>query len=107
MPCHDPRDNVRVIYQEAGEQSARLCGVLAVLERRGLLSEILRDVDWKEVGVTQISTLQWWERHKKQDAERRQREAMEREQKRKLEAARQKAKGLLSLEERRLLGIKE
>ena len=67
------------IEVEKGTQTQRLCAVFSVLERRGLLKEVLDQCDWKEAGISRTSTVSWWERHKEADVARRQREARERE----------------------------
>lgn len=108
MPCSDGLDsNVRYVEVEKGTQTSRLCAVFSVLERRGLLKEVLDQCDGNEAGVSRASTVSWWERHKEADVARRQREAREREVARKREQAREKVKKALTREELKLLGIKE
>lgn len=53
-----------------------LCGILTLIERTGedQLKTILDGVDWAEAGVKQSWLIAWWEEHKRQDTERRQRE---------------------------------
>lgn len=106
MPCNDGMDPGGVtVYVEKGTQTSRLCAVFTVLQRRGMLDEILSQCDWRESGVSKKSTLEWWERHQREDVARRQREAQERERDRMKQAAREKAKKALTREERKLLGI--
>lgn len=105
MPCNDGRDydRIREVYVEKGTQTSRLCAVFTVLEKRGLLNDVLANCDWKESGVSQKSTLDWWERHKREDVERRQREARQREQDRK----RKQLLSKLTIEEKRILNIRD
>ena len=67
MPCYDSRDD------EDKRDNARLVSVLcSIISKHGV--DILKDVDWKEAGVSKEFTLKWWELHLKQDIERRARE---------------------------------
>lgn len=110
MPCSDGgwSDEVRVSRDEVQEHTmleAAMCGILTVLEKpdRGgsNLEGILRAVDWKEAGVKRKTLEIWWKKHKKQDAERRAREAaaLNKEQ---LKAS---AISKLTAEERAALGL--
>jgi hypothetical protein len=54
-----------------------MCGILTVLEKSKKLESTLNTVDWKEAGTSKERLLKWWEKHKKQDAERRAREKEE------------------------------
>lgn len=78
MPCYSgDGPGATTVYVETGKNAARLCAVFSVLEDRGLLEGVLRTVNWDEAGegVTYKSTVAWWERHKRADAERLAREA--------------------------------
>ena len=104
MPCNDGGGSHSYpVYIEKGMQTSRLCAVFSVLEKRGILGEVLGAVDWKEAGVSESSTLAWWSRHKEEDRQRRQREAAE--------AARKKARrdvlSKLTPAEKKVLGISE
>ena len=104
MPCNDGYGpGSTTVYVESGNQTARLCGVFTVLENRGELASVLNQVDWKEVGVSKASTIAWWERHKEEDRQRRQREAAETARKK----ARRAVLSKLSPAEKKILGIKE
>lgn len=55
---------------------AALCGILAVLEGRDAIYEVLDNVDWEEAGVTQDWVFGWWAEHQEADRRRRKREAL-------------------------------
>lgn len=103
MPCYDGRDNIREVYVEKGTQTARLCAVFKVLEQQHRLHQTLDACDWYGSGVSKKSTLEWWERHKREDAERIAREQAERER----EQRRKKVLAKLSKEELQLLNIRK
>ena len=68
MPCSDGLSyGTQTVYVESGNQTSRLCAVFKVLEHQGNLIQTLQKADWKEAGVSLESTLQWWERHKRDD----------------------------------------
>lgn len=102
MPCDDGRGYERVIYQESGTQTARLCAVFTVLERQGILKQILEQADWKEAGVSLKGTLEWWARHKEEDRRRREREVEQARIKRR----RAEALSRISEADKKLLGLK-
>lgn len=101
MPCRDGNENTYPVYVEKGEQTSRLCAVFKVLERNGTLDATLSAADWVGSGVSKKSTLEWWERHKREDAARLNREADERRRK----AQRQAVLDKLSKEDKKLLGL--
>lgn len=109
MPCSDGGwdDEVRVSRDEVREHNmleAAMCGILTVLENNGggsNLEGILQAVDWKEAGVKRKQLETWWRKHKKQDEERRAREAAHL-RKEELKTA---AISKLSMEERAALGL--
>lgn len=102
MPCFvDDTEQRHRLYVEKGELTSRLCAVFKVLERNGTLDAILSAADWVGSGVSKKSTLEWWERHKREDAARLNREAAERRRK----AQRQAVLDKLSKEEKKLLGL--
>ena len=101
MPCYDGRDNVREIFIEKGTQTSRLCAVFKVLEQQHRLEQTLDACDWVGSGVSKKSTLEWWERHKREDQERIEREQDDALRKQK----RAKVIAKLSKEELRLLNI--
>ena len=102
MPCNDGVDpGGSTVYVESGAQTSRLCGILTVLEKQGLLKGVLDMVDWKEVGVSRQSTEAFWNKHKMDDIVRRRQERLRREK----EAKRKEAIAKLSLEDRKLLGF--
>lgn len=102
MPCGDGGYPTHTVYVESGTQTQRLCAVFSALQRRGLLDQILDEIDWKEAGVTRQGTLSWWKQHQVEDAERRQREKKEKERQAKRSAVLNK----LSVEEKKILGLK-
>ena len=101
MPCIDGREGTGLVYVESGSQTSRLCGIFTVLERNGILNKILEQVDWKEVGVSRVSTERWWKRHKEDDVARRKRE----NQQKLLKQKKQEALNRISPEDRKLLGL--
>jgi hypothetical protein len=84
-----------------GRNAARLCAVFRVLERRGLLNEVLDNANWAGSGVSQRSTEAWWSEHKALDQQKKEREIAEEQRKRDREAALAK----LSTKERKALGL--
>lgn len=75
MPCYDySNENTRTVYVESGKQTARLCAVFTVLEKQGLLAQTLAQCDWKEAGVDLRNTVNWWENHKEEGRQRKDRE---------------------------------
>lgn len=111
MPCTDggyPADRREdpLIREQLRRAEARVCAVFSCLEARGLMDEVIKNINWQEAGLTQQSTLRWWEQHKEQDRRRRKAEKEQAEH-----AAREKrlaAIGLAKLtpEERKALGLK-
>ena len=109
MPCSDGgwSDEVRVSRDEVQEHKmleAAMCGILTVLAKNDSNNDLdyfFKNVDWKEAGVKRKTFEMWWKRHKKQDAERRAREAaaLNKEQ---LKAS---AISKLTAEERAALGL--
>ena len=105
MPCSDggPSYGTNTIYVEKGTQTSRLCAVFRVLEKEGKLGALLNEIDWEEAGVSRFSTERWWESHKKEDRQRRQREAAETARKK----ARRAVLSKLTPAEKKVLGISE
>lgn len=89
--------------------AAMLCAICTVLEAPGKpgmkginqLPKILDKVDWEEAGVKRTEFAVWWDQHKREDEERREREAKEA----KLDARKKAALAKLSLADRRVLGL--
>jgi hypothetical protein len=87
---------------------AVLCAVLTKLEKDDLYLSVLKDVDWKEAGVSATFVDKWWLRHKLEDEKRRLREAKEAERNREKEERRKQKEAVLAKltpEERKLLGV--
>ena len=109
MPCSDGgwSDEVRVSRDEVQEHNmleAAMCGILTVLEASASgqsLDYLLGYVDWKEAGVKRKTLELWWKKHKKQDEERRAREAAALNK----EQLKARAIGKLTAEERAALGL--
>ena len=77
MPCTDggvpfPPSREEVLNDKV--PVPMLCALLSLIEEEGTLEGRLADVDWKEAGITKAEFREWWETHKRRDAERRQRE---------------------------------
>jgi hypothetical protein len=102
MPCSDG-SNVYggVQYRDNPKVAAALCGILTILNNAGTLDKTLRLVDYKEAGISRQYIETWWENHQAEDTRRRAQEV--REKKRKILIA--QAKGKLSTEERKALGL--
>ena len=94
MPCNDGGPSPREVEYE--NTNALLCAIVRVLEKYDNLDHALNQVDWAEAGVTKATFHAWWERHKRLDAERRQREA----ETARLTALRRSAEAKLTPEER-------
>jgi len=75
--------------------------VFKVLEQQHRLQQTLDACDWTGSGVSKKSTLDWWERHKREDQERIAREQAELRRKQR----RDKVIAKLSPEEIKLLNI--
>lgn len=73
MPCNDGGPSTNEV--EYANSNALLCAIVRVLEKSGNLDHVLNEIDWAEAGVTKATFFAWWERHKRMDGERRQREA--------------------------------
>lgn len=105
MPCNDGGGNVRTEYIEiehTGRMAARLCAVLTVLEKRGLLDEVVGMIDFKGAGVGPRDLSTWWAKHKRIDEEKREREQTQAQRERDRKAAIAK----LSPKDRKVLGLK-
>lgn len=110
MPCRDPVDWDTQPETRHGMRiedfEAVLCGLFTALEGNEQANDMLplwlRNVDWKEAGVTRKKVATWWKRHKAEDEARRVREAAEKH-KAELKAA---ALAKLTPEEKAALGIK-
>lgn len=64
MPCHDGRDAYRTVFEY---RDAQLCAILTVLERKGILKEVITADDWREAGVSSAGLFAWWKEHQKAD----------------------------------------
>lgn len=73
MPCYTGPITERELNlsdsMSERQQIAVLCGIVSAL---GI--EILDRVDWKEVGVSKELVLRWWNRHQRDDEQRKKRE---------------------------------
>ena len=73
MPCFDGRDNEIIIVEDPVVQQklnlveAFLCGVLTVLENRGMIKDVFDSIDLVEAGYKQSQIERWWDRHKEED----------------------------------------
>lgn len=117
MPCNDwgGGPGPHVVYRDLEIHGLRikdfqalLCGSFTLAEKTGTLDDLLDKMDWKEVGVSRKTTLEWWEKHKKEDELRRKEEAhiahlkkIERERSKK----RREILARLSPEEKDILGF--
>ncbi len=109
MPCSDGgyNDEVRVSRDDVREHDmleAAMCGILTVLEAGASgqsLDYLLGYVDWKEAGIKRKTLETWWRKHKKQDEERRAREAAALNK----EQLKARAMEKLTVEERAALGL--
>ena len=106
MPCRDEwaeEQDRKAAFRELALVRASLCAVLTFIEGDDTaFAAMLKDIDWKEAGVSKKEFLSWWETHKHEDIQRRKREAAEKREK----ELRANALAKLTLEERKLLGIK-
>ena len=108
MPCRsdgwDMPETPKRNGLDIDQFEASLCAVFTVLEAMNDagLDQLLDKVDWKEAGVKRGHVEAWWKRHKREDEDRRKREAAE---KRKAEL-RKIALGKLTPEELDVLGIR-
>jgi hypothetical protein len=104
MPCRTEET-----YEERAERRRKtvdvpiafLCGLLTVLENEDVVDLWLREIDWKEAGITKKEALEWWKEHKAEDELRRKREAKERKE----NELRISAMSKLTPEERQALGL--
>ncbi len=93
------------IEAEKRKIEAMLCAVTRRLEHYqgkildGSFDYFLNTVDWAEAGVTKGDFLDWQHKHRRADAERKEREAQQ------LEEKKRNALSKLSLEEKKLLGL--
>jgi hypothetical protein len=110
MPCYDPTQDSRsvdVIVRDNPKVAAMLCAVLSFMEndsefvRNTYLLYALDNINWHEAGVTRKQLESWWEKHKKEDEVRRDKQA----KKDAVKAKKAKALSKLTTEERRLLGL--
>jgi hypothetical protein len=93
MPCSEPDWGAQLSIDIAVEPlrkklarvEAMLCGVLTMIEKCAL-TDMLAEVDYKEMGLSKKDVLNWFEQHKHEDRLRREREAdsKTRERKRKM-----------------------
>ena len=106
MPCRDEwaeEQDRRAAFQELALVRASLCAVLTFIEGDDTaFAAMLKDIDWKEAGVSKREFLAWWEEHKIEDALRRKREAEEKREK----EIRKTALAKLTPEEKKILGVK-
>jgi hypothetical protein len=81
MPCRDDWPTTDFESKENARIEAALCAVLTLLEKDWTPDEFtsfFNDIDWEEAGVTKKWLVNWWNKHKARDQERRNREARER-----------------------------
>ena len=84
-------------------REAMLAGVFTVLERKGILREVIQDVCEEQVGLKREQFSTWWREHRTRGKNRRRLEAHTRSDRRTKTAALAK----LNDRERKLLRIKE
>lgn len=110
MPCRsdgwDTPETPKRNGLDIDQFEATLCALFTMIEVNApegeSLKEALDKVNWREAGVKRGHVEAWWTRHKRQDEDRRKREAAE---KRKAEL-RKVAIGKLTPEELDVLGIR-
>lgn len=106
MPCRDEwaeEQDRKAAFRELAMVRASLCAVLTFIEGdKSAFDAMLKDIDWKEAGVSKREFLAWWEDHKVEDAMRRKQEAAERRAK----EIRKAALAKLTPEEKKILGVK-
>lgn len=71
----------------ASNYEAIACGLMTYIESR--IPDILEKLDYKEMGVSQSYTKDWWKRHKENDEKRRRREQEEKDRKVRFEQLKQ------------------
>ena len=84
MPCRDDGpsradEETSRIREDLRGRDAMLCGVMAVLEQRGIANEVIEQINYGEAGISVRDLRHWWERHKAEDEARRAREAAARQ----------------------------
>jgi hypothetical protein len=108
MPCRsdgwDMPETPKRNGMDIDQFEASLCAVFTVLEAMNdaALDQLLDKVDWKEAGVKRGHVEAWWKRHKREDEDRRKREAAEKRK----DDLRKIAIGKLTPEELAILGIR-
>jgi|SanBayMetagenome_1026888.scaffolds.fasta_scaffold63463_2 hypothetical protein len=106
MPCRDDMAEDmwrREAAEKAAMVEASLCAVITLLEKDPAgFALMLKQIDWKEAGVSKREFMRWWEDHKEIDAARRVREAKEKAKKKLRDGALAK----LTPEEKKILGVK-
>jgi arsenate reductase-like glutaredoxin family protein len=104
MPCRDDgpsraEEEASAARRDLRQRDAMLCGVLAVLEQRGIANMVIEQVDYQEAGISVQDLHGWWKQHKAEDEARRAREAAARQAKERQEALVSSALNKLSAEE--------
>lgn len=77
MPCSDSTVNTHYVYvdRDNPKLAAMLCGVLTWVEMNLYMPRLLDNLNYKEMGVTQVELETWWKKHKEEDKRRRNKEA--------------------------------
>lgn len=69
LPPLPPREpTVEDVHRELSEVSAILCGVMSIMEQAGTIEGLLQQFDEGRAGVTRAQAMDWFRRHKEQDA---------------------------------------
>jgi hypothetical protein len=74
MPCTDGGIHEPTTKEKLVERTAFLCGIMNAIEKLGLSKQVLKNVDWEEVGKNEHEFKYWWNNHQKTDKERIKRE---------------------------------
>jgi hypothetical protein len=99
MPCTSPGADDDWRHEQVVKNEmikATLCGIMS---KHGV--KILKDLDWKEMGVEIKDVLMWWQQHRRDDIARKAREKIEKA----AAKAREKVLSKLSRKEKALLNL--
>lgn len=123
MPCSDGGPSLEQIeaqqslYKKRQKEIALtrsvLCGICTALEAPGKpglkgidgLPKVLDKVDWEEVGFTRVEFAAWWNEHKLEDQQRRDREQAAKRKAETRKALQKSGLAKLTPAERKALGI--